>query len=79
MPLTFASLEFHLMKEITHAFTIDKRTTSSNYEAMIRRDLSQLLKIDVLFSKARLIWDDLSFPMKTALQVQELIHSNLNE
>ena len=66
IPLTFVLPEFCPTKEIIHTFAIDETKTSSHYDTIMERDLNQLLKINVLFSKGRLIWNDLSILMKTA-------------
>ena len=69
VPLTFASLEFCLTKEITHDFAINETSSSSNCETIVGRDLLQSLGIDILFSKGSLVWDNISISIKTSPQV----------
>ena len=38
---------------------------------IIGRDLIRILGIDIMYSKGRLVWDNISIPMKTAPVVHE--------
>ena len=76
--LPFHMPEFCPTKEITHFFAVDETDNDSTYDAIIGRDLICNLQIDILFSKGRLVWDNISIPMKTAPAVQELIKKNLS-
>ena len=58
--------EFCPSKEITHTFAVDETENDSKYDAIIGRDLISLLKMDILYSKGCLVWDDISIPMRSA-------------
>ena len=77
IPLTFVFAEFCPTKEIMHDFAVDE-TSSSIYDVIIMRDLLHTLGMDSLFSKWRIVWDDISIPIKTSSQVQKIIYHHLH-
>ena len=53
--ITFTLPEFCLTKEITYVFAVDKTKNNLAYGAIIGRDLLNLLKMDILWSKGCLV------------------------
>ena len=69
--LVFNLPDFSPTKEITHCFAADETENDTFYDAIIGRDLTRQLDVDIMYSKGSLVWDNISIPMKTAPKVHE--------
>ena len=68
--LTFKLPEFCPSKEITHSFAVDETENEHTYDVILGRDLLTQLGMDILCSKGRIVWDDISIPMKKPAEIQ---------
>lgn len=67
------------MREISHTFAVNDTKNMLTYNAIIDRYLFRLLKIYILLSKEMIVWDSISIPMRTSIQVQDILKNNISE
>jgi hypothetical protein len=64
--VSFTLPAFHAHREVTWNCYVDESSTEScRYDMIIGRDLLHELGMDILFSKAEMVWDNASVPMQS--------------
>ena len=67
LPLSFSFPEFAPSKNVEWIVQLDENTNTHNYDMIIGRDLQAELKMDILWSKQCIRWDDITIPLRKNL------------